>query len=501
MKYSIFHSAITALIIIGLTACGGSGGGGGGGDSGGSEVGYASTGIITGLGSIYVNGARFDTSGSTITIDDNPGAESDLAVGMRVTVNGSLNTDGVSGSATSVSFDDDLEGPVASLADVGTDGIFKTFTLLGREVRISADSTSFDVTGALSGTTFDFDTIANDNHVEISGYLDAGGVMIASRVELKATNFNINDIVELRGTVVGFNSSTDTFTLANVTGITVDATGALVDDSLPGGIVDGSFVEVKGQCSTGACVAIDASEVESGLDDFSDGDNVEVEGIITSLTDQNSFEVNGIPVHASGASVTRIPATIVLVVNKEVEVEGSISNGTLVATKVKDESNDIKVEATILSVDPTSNSFVLEPVSGQTITVTIDRSTEIDDEVGGITNPDDLITSLSGSDFVAVEGYDGGSGTVAASEVERESAADDVIVQGIMDSFNPGNNVTVLGVQFGVDGAQTEFELANDQPANQSEFDTAATDGVTLIKVKDVSPPDGIADEVEIELP
>ena len=190
---------------------------------------------------------KFDTSSSTFTIDDNPGVESDLGLGMRVTVSGSLNADGISGTATSVSFNDDLEGPVSNLTPVGNDGVIQTFTLLGRQVRISADTTSFDVTGALAGTTFDFDTIANDNQVEVSGFLDANGVMQATRVELKATNFTFaSTLVELKGTVENFNSADDTFTLADTTGVTIDATGATIDDSLPGGIADGAFVAVKG---------------------------------------------------------------------------------------------------------------------------------------------------------------------------------------------------------------------------------------------------------------
>ena len=102
MKHSILHSAIAAAMAIGLAAC-----------SSGSDVagiggsGITSSGTITGFGSVYVNGVKFETSSSTFTIDDNPGIEDLLAVGMRVTVKGTLNADGVSGTATSVSYDDD----------------------------------------------------------------------------------------------------------------------------------------------------------------------------------------------------------------------------------------------------------------------------------------------------------------------------------------------------------------------------------------------------------
>ena len=488
-----------AAIAISITAC----------SSGGSDVagiggsGITSSGTITGFGSVYVNGVKYDTSSATISIDDNPGIESDLSVGMRVTVSGSL-IDDSNGTATSISFNDDLEGPVSNIQPLPYDTT-RTMTVLGRQVVIDSTTTSFDISGTLPGP-FDFDSIVDGNLVEISGFLDSNGVMKATRVELKATNFNHNNnTVEMKGTVENFIAGPPvTFNLANTTGVTIDATGIVPDNNLPGGIVDGAFVEVKGTCSSANCTTVNASKVESGLDDFNDNDDVEVEGIITSLTDQNNFEVNGIPVDASGA--TRIPASLNLVEDREVEVEGTIVNGTLVATKVKDESNDLKVEATISSVTPSASSFELTPVSGQpAITVVIDKSTEVDDNVGSITNPDDLITGLNSGDFVSIEGYDGGSGTVVASEVERD-AVDDVIVQGIITAGSTASGtVTILGVTIPFDGA-TEFEDANDQAfVNADAFFNAITIGSTLVKVKDRADnnknPAGIADEIEIELP
>ena len=496
MNKSILHSAITAALAISIAAC----------SSGGSDVagiggsGITSSGTITGFGSVYVNGVKYDTSSSTITIDDNPGIESDLSVGMRVTVSGSL-IDDSNGTATSISFNDDLEGPVSNIQPLPYDTT-RTLTILGRQVVIDSTTTSFDISGTLPGP-FDFDSIADDNLVEVSGFLDSNGVMKATRVELKATNFNHNGtIVEMKGTVENF--IFPTFNLANTTGVTVDVTSAVIDNNLPGGIVDGAFVEVKGTCSSGTCTTVNSSKVESGFDDFNDNDDVEVEGIVTSLTDQNNFEVNGIPVDASSA--TRIPTSLNLVEDQEVEVEGTIVNGTLIATKVKDESNDLKIEATISNVTPANNSFELTPVSGQpAITVVIDKSTEVDDNVGSITNPDDLITGLSSGDFVSVEGYDGGSGTVAASEVERD-AQDDVIIQGIITAGSTASGtVTILGVTIPFDGA-TEFEDATDQAFLDADaFFNAITIGSTLVKIKDRADsnnnPAGIADEIEIELP
>ena len=138
----------------------------------------------------------------------------------------------------------------------------------------------------------------------------------------------------------------------------------------------------------------------------------------------------------------------------------------------------------------------------------IDKSTEVDDEVGNITNPDDLINSLSAAQFVSVEGYDGGSGTVIASKIKRmtPSDKDDVIVQGKLEAITKDVSITVLGVTFTIDDAgETDFQDDSEGNLTQDEFITAAPLG-TLVKIKDKDPdliplPNGIADEIEIELP
>ena len=76
-------SAIWSLILTStvLVACGGSSTG----DNAGTVV---SRGIITGFGSVFVNGIKFKTTGASISVDDEAGNESSLRVGMIVTVKG-----------------------------------------------------------------------------------------------------------------------------------------------------------------------------------------------------------------------------------------------------------------------------------------------------------------------------------------------------------------------------------------------------------------------------
>ncbi|KPJ95925.1 MAG: hypothetical protein AMJ53_01820, partial [Gammaproteobacteria bacterium SG8_11] len=48
----------------------------------------ASVGVITGFGSVYVNGDKFDTSGAEINVNDAAAVEADLSIGMVVTIVG-----------------------------------------------------------------------------------------------------------------------------------------------------------------------------------------------------------------------------------------------------------------------------------------------------------------------------------------------------------------------------------------------------------------------------
>ncbi|MGD8934737.1 MAG: DUF5666 domain-containing protein, partial [Gammaproteobacteria bacterium] len=453
MKKSILNLSITAATAIAIAAC-----------SSGSDVagiggsGYVSSGTVTGFGSIFVNGVEFETDSSTFSVDDDPnGTEDDLAIGMRVTVTGSVNADGVTGTATSVTFDDELQGPVGPITE-NADLTIKTFSVLGTTVQINSTSTNFDVTDSLAGTPFSYDNITDGNNVEISGYLDSAGVLQATRIELKEQMFIIdNSIVELKGTISNLVN-----TSFNLSGINVDASAADIDD-LPGGLAEGAYVEVKGTCPDPTCATIEATRVEGESEGFDDDDEVELEGIITRYVDDGDFDVNGFPVDASSAQ--KEPASLLLQPDMLIEVEGTIVNGVLVASEVEQEGGDIKIAATVATtIDASAGSFDLEPLPGQTITVKIDTSTEIEDEIDDFDSAA-LLDNMNPGNYIIVEGYDDGTGVIIARNVKRR-APGDIKLQGIVTSATgtaSSGVITILGVEFPVD-TNTVFEDENDMP-------------------------------------
>jgi hypothetical protein len=502
MKKSIVYCAIAAATSISITACSsGSDVAGIGGSGVTVPSAYKSSGTITGFGSLFVNGVEFATGSSTFNVDGNPdGVEGDLAAGMRVTVTGSVNTDRITGTADSVEYDDELQGPVSELSPPDTDGVNRSFKVFGTTVLINSTTTNFDVSDAITTPgAFDFNSIADKDHVEISGYFDSAGMLVATRVELESEAFNPgNDVVEIKGTITDLNNTT--FGLANITGLTIDASSAALEDLPNDQLADGVFVEVNGRCSDARCTTVIASRVEAESGDFDDDDEVELEGIITTYVDDSDFKVNGYPVDASSA--LKEPALLTLDNDVMVEVEGRIVDGILVASQVKQEGGDIKVAALVNSVDAAASRFVLEPVIGQTlITIAIDSSTEIEDEINEtINNPAELLNSLTPGDYLTVQGYDDGTGLIIATSVELDEP-EKIILQGVVTACSSdaaSGTVTVLDVAFPYDDV-TEFENENEGPyADAVEFCSDLEPGSSVVKIEDEDR-DGTADEIDKE--
>lgn len=129
-----------------------------------------------------------------------------------------------------------------------------------------------------------------------------------------------------KGTVTTYNSPQS----FSVDGIPVDASGS---GATPQGMTTGSRVEVHGQMVNGTLQARKVELDDSDDRDDDNGDPNELEGRVTAYSSPTQFSVDGIPVDASAAPRT-------LAVGMRVEVYGTMSNGTLVATRVKIEDSD-----------------------------------------------------------------------------------------------------------------------------------------------------------------
>jgi hypothetical protein len=434
-------------ICIALVALGCSSGGEGGG-VGGTGI---SRGSISGFGSIFVTGTEYDTSGSQILFERVPATAADLRLGMVVQVEGARAADGLSGTAERVVFDDEIEGPIAAISVLSADEI--DATILGQRVRVERGLTRFDA-------PLSFDTLAPNDLVEVSGFRQGEGEILATFIEKKGVfTPGGTAAVELKGTVSG--RAGTTFAIGSVT-VSFSGTTTLVD--LPGsGPQNGDFVEVEGTLQASGVVAAARIEREGEL--AGDRDDVELEGIVSGFASLASFRVDGQPVDASGVGVEFEPADPGFVANgARVEVEGALQGGVLVATKVELRGGEVRVAAEIASagdVNPAAGTFVLLGIPFH-----IDASTQLGDDGDDLLSLADLVAG----DFLEVRGIEDGAGGVLATEVARDDDGDSVRLRGRVEAIDatlPQRSITILGVAVPTDG-DTEFDLPG--VSNEDDF-------------------------------
>jgi hypothetical protein len=331
MKKDIFLSPWKTPLVLFLAAMVGCGGGGGGSDGGGGSAaptGVAAFGVVQGFGSIFVNGIEYETSGAAFSKDDSSDGidQSHLRVGMMVTLHGSINDDGVTGIATSVDYRDNLEGPISSI-DLATN----SFVALGYTVIVDA------------GTIFDdaltFDQLAVGDFVEVSGAPEAEGNIRATFIDTTDVTCATLQEIEVKGTISNLNAGAQTFSIES---LTVDYSIADLSD-LTSGPVDGLFVEVKSnECPVGSTLVATRVETEDEFGQFGEGEeggHVEIQGIVTSITSQTEFELSGQPIRITDQTQFVGLASNQIVLNLQLEVEGTLENGVLLAEVVLSEES------------------------------------------------------------------------------------------------------------------------------------------------------------------
>jgi Domain of unknown function (DUF5666) len=323
---------------------------GGGVDSGGTggAATYAS-GPITGSGSIIVNGVRFDDSAATVTDDDGGRTRSDLKLGMTVEVRGSA-IDNSSGSpastANSITFNSEMVGKIDSL-NVGA----QSLVVFGQTVNVKT-TTVFDDSlgnGLLS--------LALNDVVEVYGLLDTiTGQYTATRIERKSgatTQYRLRGRVSnLDGGAKEFNIGTERISYLS-----------LAAADVPAGFANDMIVRIRVDSARTGNVWT-ATRLRDGANRPDEQSHARVEGLISSFNSITQFSVAGVPVTTS--VTTAFPDGTTFALGDRIEVEGTMTNGVLAASKVE------------IETDSGDQAFdfrgPIEAVGAQTITV---RSTTI----------------------------------------------------------------------------------------------------------------------------
>ncbi len=435
------------------------------------------SGTITGFGSVIVNGVHYSTEGSTISTDDNPSAvEKDLAVGMYVEIEGSVKSDGSTGSAKSIKYGAQLEGPV-SFIDLAN----KQITLLGQVVTTD-DLTVFERTT--------LDTIKVGDILEVSGVVKAPGQFYASRVELETKQSNS---FKLFGAVANLDKVAQTFTISD---LKVKYSTARFEDFTMADLANGQAVKIKAQQYDEATNSIIATVVDFQKASKATTEKLWMEGIVSGYQPDVSLVLNG--------------QTFLLTADTKFEygLKSLLANGVSIKLKAKQVASNwqaekisfinqaiMKLSGNVSAIDLTNNTFTIG-----TTTFVVTPQTVLKDDSNRAVRFFDL-KSLVVNDYVEVAAYKNADGANVALKVERENggASDGSIeLKGIPTAVT-ADGFSLFGREIITD-ENTRYEN-QDALLNKTEFFALLT-ATTVVEVHaTVSNGKLLASRIEIKAP
>ena len=487
------------MFLVALLSC--SAGGGDVAANGGMSGTGISQGSVSAFGSIFVNGVEWDVSGAAIEIDGVPSLESDLRVGMVVRVDGDFAAAGLTGTASSVRFDDAVEGPIEATPIETIPGSRKTFSVLGTNIEI-------DVVRTLFGGGASYANLAADDVVEVSGFVDELGVIQATRVESKGA-FPGNSSVELRGVVANLVKQSDGSGIFDLGSIVVRYLASTTfDDVTRASLSSGDLVEVRGALRLSG-TEVDATELELEVEGLGGGDSsrVEIEGFVVTCSQSPDFCVGAVPVDASSAIFD--PASFVPMPGDAVEVEGALVAGTLRADRIESENEDpnarnVRIQAAVTSVDASARTLVILGV-----TVSADGETVLEDD-SSVGDESFMFGEILPGDYLEIRAVETGPAAARALLIDRDDAtpgADDVRFEGPVTDIDPVTpGLSILGVSIPIDGATLYFDELG-TPRSEEQFFRNPGDVMLddVVRARDSNASDlsvlAESDEVEIEGP
>lgn len=347
----------SALCLAVLVACGGGGGGVGEGGTG-----TVSAGPITGFGSVVVGGVTFDDRAAIVEgeDDDDTPSLSSLQQGMVVSVeSGDIQQDADGtrrAQAQRIRVAGSLLGPVSDVQLLR-----RTLRVLGLRVRYNA-STYFDPS-LREGLRLGVPLVGQV--VEVWGYVDPdlpGFVATAVKPRPNAALYKARGVVR------------------KVEGAEVEIGDERFDFSaLPDRPSVGQLVRLRADAggAAGPWKVRHWREIGAHLG-ASEGGRIELEGVVSAVTDAQHFSVNGVPVQTDAAVGG-------LAIGVYVEAQGRWRAGVLVAESVKLESEQVldqrenQWEGTSSAHVAASRSFTLTTSAGRSVGVVYDASTEFKD--------------------------------------------------------------------------------------------------------------------------
>jgi hypothetical protein len=487
------NKILNAILIVSLTGALVVSGCGGGsisvaeGGIGGTGI---STGTVTGIGSIKVNGVTFNTDNAAIyvegvRVDDQcpPSVTAEQCLreylgfneGQVVRVVGSFNADGKTGTADAVYYNDSIEGPVETRTTIDVSTL--ELVVMDQTVIVNSQTFLFDTTH----TPITLNDINEGDLIEVSGLIDETGKIYAGYLLNKGA-YNAGDSVEIKGVIDSGSITPNNF---EINGLLIDYSAVSPDPSLQGGMQ----VEVKGTY-TGTrinAISIEQDDDIAGRDD----DDVEYEGIVTTapVVLGGDFVMGIQPVQTSPNTVYKGGLVEDIAVGVHLEVEGYLQGGILMVDEVRfRDAIEIDAQVASYTTTPANDSMTIQLTGLTGINIFVNEVSKISVS-SGTDDLDGLINALGSNnpDYVEVRGRclncDNLSALerdVFAEEIKLADGSNEqkVKLQGPIEDIDiMTKSISILNIDIVTD-PNMEFEAIDDSTAvDQDQFFNLITIG------------------------
>ena len=484
-------SLAIAPVAFGIfSACGGGGGGGIGIADGGIRGTGSSVGPVSGFGSVFVNGVKFETDGEVIS-NDGIEREDQLEEGMILRIDGDWRDDG-SGDADTVEYDDTFRGPVSDVqqildADGAVDAV--TFTIYGQPLVVDKQTVTKRTTLA---------TLTNGDFVRVSGWRQPDRVYRASFLGL--FDGTEND-VEIEG-LIDADSLDTRLQQFSINGQLVSYDSALFTDDLgESDLAEGLLVEVEGSISGSDFIAENVNKGEVRRYRRGTGDDIEFAGPVNSAysASARTFEINGLTVQVDNDTEFDDGLTESdLVPGLLIQVEGTFrSDGTVLAEEIEAREGNASVEGVVdvNTLDPANETFRVGGVLVKVTPLTIISDDDSDQRL--------KLADLNGSYELEVDGIErtSASGVVFLEAFRIERDDDDSEAGEELEFELTGELTEVSGTVFSILGIEIETSGAEFDDTSRDALEDALNAGqrpLLEIEYSGSASSDYIAEEIEL---
>ncbi|ROO28430.1 DUF5666 domain-containing protein [Salinisphaera orenii] len=442
---------IALLTCVALAACGG-----GGDDGGGQIAGIEGTGIVSGFGSVWVNGIEFETDDAEIVFNGEPVGEDALRVGDIVTVRGTIEDDRA--EADRIVFDRVLDGPISRIEV--RNGVGR-LVALGETVHIDTDTRLINTPA---------DELAAGDLIAVSGVAADDGDLRATSIEQGPTYRPDSTRIDIEGRVRDL--AADRFYIGP---LEIDYGGATVDLAA-GELKDGAFVQVFGTQGAAADAPLVAdSVIVRSRGPASDSGHVFRTGRIENFDGPGDFTIAGQRIDAQDAS-RNDDASIDPAEGVFAWVYGTMRDNVLVADTltVRPDPN-VVIEARIRDIDEANDALTLLSVDVRTRsdTLYVDERDAADRRL--------RFDGLARGNSVRISGYATDTG-VTATRVTRVDSATTRTRGPVASVSGSGDalSLEVAGIPVIARDDVTEFEDADGERLDAAAFRTRAEDGAIV---------------------